>query len=363
MESLTSLGRRAQGLLADWRALRLTDSGFWHREEAKIAVLVLAAIGVIAVSWRYVVRHRMHEERIVLPALLPGFRGPGMPQLRHLPLLLFLAGIPFLVLALSDPHSPLVRQMVSYPGRRIAIMVDASSSMSTPFDAVELTSGTAFSTTVSAAERFIELRRRGRYRDLMALIEFGNRAYVITPFTSDYDNLLLSASLIGHPDEFAKFPDKGTMIGVAIIQSIELYRTFDFLDASGNLMVIFSDGEDERVTQEGRTVLDIVQDAVDAEIPIHFIRTNADKLMGEIIPDRIWRDAVERTGGKFYAAANEETILRAITEIDQGSEGRIDVQRYAERRALFAPLAGIAFLFWGAAGMLKLTVPHFRSFP
>ena len=26
----------------------------------------------------------------------------------------------------------------------------------------------------------------------MALVEFGNQAYVITPFTSDYDNILLS---------------------------------------------------------------------------------------------------------------------------------------------------------------------------
>ena len=39
----------------------------------------------------------------------------------------------------------------------------------------------------------------GRYRDLVSLIEFGNEAYVVTPFTSDYDNILLSISLIGDP--------------------------------------------------------------------------------------------------------------------------------------------------------------------
>ena len=41
----------------------------------------------------------------------------------------------------------------------------------------------------------------------MALVEFGSRAYVITPFTSDYDNLLLSMSLIGDPVEFSTFPN------------------------------------------------------------------------------------------------------------------------------------------------------------
>ena len=52
----------------------------------------------------------------------------------------------------------------------------------------------------------------GKYRDLMALVEFGNRAYVITPFTSDYDNMLLSISLIGDPVEYSMFPDPGTVI-------------------------------------------------------------------------------------------------------------------------------------------------------
>ena len=111
---------------------------------------------------------------------------------------------------------------MTYPGRRIALMIDASDSMRSEFTAPSLNAGTqqAFFTTMAAATRFVELRRQGRYRDLMALIEFGNRAYVITPFTSDYDNLLLSIALIGDPVEFSKFPDPGTIIGSAIEQSI-----------------------------------------------------------------------------------------------------------------------------------------------
>jgi len=363
VDALAELARLARDVYAEWGVLRVGGTGFWHRDAARLVLLALVASSLFILALRVLLRRDGRREHIVLPGLLGRFEDRSFAAIRHLPFLLGLLGIPFLVFALADPHSSLVRESVSYPGRRISLMVDASSSMSTPFSAAELASETAFATTVAAAERFIQLRREGRYRDVIALIEFGTRAYVVTPFTSDYDNVLLSASLIGDPNEFAKFPDKGTMIGLAIVQSIELYRAFKFLDAAGNLMVIFSDGEDERVTQDGRSVSDIVEEAVRAEIPIYFIRTNADKLLGELIPDRIWREAVERTGGKFYAAANEATILQAIKEIDQASEGNISIQRYVAQRPLFAPLALIAALLWSAAATLKLLVPHFRTFP
>jgi hypothetical protein len=143
----------------------------------------------------------------------------------------------------------------------------------------------AFFTTVAAAQRFVELRRKGKYRDLMALIEFGSRAYVITPFTSDYDNLLLSMSLIGDPVEFSTFPESGTVIASALEESIEIFKAFNFLEASGNLMVIFTDGEDTTSIVHGRSLDDILKSAVDNKIPLFFVRTNYDKEFGEGIPD------------------------------------------------------------------------------
>src|SRR4029077_14208823 len=116
-----------------------------------------------------------------------------------------------------------------------------------------------FFTTVAAAERFVRRRIEGRYKDLAALIHVGNEAYVVTPFTNDYDNILLSISLIGDPVEFSLFPDQGTIIAQAIDQSIGLFKAFNFLDASGNLMVIFTDGEDTRAIVNGRTLDQIME--------------------------------------------------------------------------------------------------------
>ena len=97
-----------------------------------------------------------------------------------------------------------------------------------PFKAAQLNAradtDATFFTAVAAAERFVKMRMKGRYRDLIALIEFGNEAYVITPFTNDYDNILLSISLIDDLTEFKMFPDQGTTIGMAIDQASSCSR-------------------------------------------------------------------------------------------------------------------------------------------
>ena len=175
---------------------------------------------------------------------------------------------------------------------------------------------------MAAAKRFVELRRTGKYRDLMALVEFGDRAYVITPFTSDYDNLLLSIALIGDPIEFSMFPDPGTVIASALEQSIEIFKAFQFLEASGNLMVIFTDGEDTTSIVHGRSLDDILKAAVDNHIPLYFVRTNYQKGFGEGIPDAQWQAAVEKTGGRYYVARDEQSLLAAVNDIDRAAVGR-----------------------------------------
>ena len=152
-------------------------------------------------------------------------------------------------------------------------MIDASSSMLSPLPSTRLAKGApndaAFFTTVGAARHFVELRMRGKYRDLVSLIEFGDDAYVITPFTSDYENILLSISLIGDWSELMAFPDQGTVIARAIDQGVGLFKAFDFLEASGNVMVIFTDGMDAEVLQDGRSGFDVLREAAAAKIPVY----------------------------------------------------------------------------------------------
>ncbi len=350
---------------------RVVDLGasnflFGRRDLAVTLLLVLIGASVALLFVRTGLRRRAIRDRVALPAILSGTRS-WLGPVRHLPLLAWIAGLPLFAIALADPYITLAEQQVTYPGRRIALLLDASSSMLAPFPAQRLASRApneaAFFTTVAAADAFIRQRKSGQYRDLISLIEFGDEAYVVTPFTTDYDNVLLSASLIGDWGEFMHFPNQGTTIGVAIERATGLFRAFDFAEASGNLMVIFSDGQDTQVTVGQRPVSDILAAALATRIPVYFIRTSRGKLLGDVVPDGIWKPAVESTGGRFYAAANESDVLRAIQDIDRRSPGTIQVKRYSTNQPRFAPFALAAAAFWALALALQLTVPAVRTFP
>ena len=128
-------------------------------------------------------------------------------------------------------------------------------------------------------------------------------------------------------------------------------------------MVIFTDGEDTRALVNGRTLDEIMQTAVDSKIPVYFVRTNYDRGRGTVVPDELWMPAVLKTGGRFYAADNEEHLLDAIREIDAVSAGTIQTRQYASQRPRFAMFAFAAAWCWMGAVAAKLTVPRFQKLP
>jgi hypothetical protein len=93
------------------------------------------------------------------------------------------------------------------------------------------------------------------------------------------------------------------------------------------------------------------------------IRVAANLPYGKVPQDLLWRPAVERTGGRFYAAADETAILEAEKDIDRVSAGRIDLREYSSQRPRFAGFALIAVALWLLASALKLGVRRFRTFP
>jgi hypothetical protein len=316
---------------------------------------------------RILTRRRSGRGRLALPSLIDWVRPSSVTLLRHGALVVALAALPFFALAFADPKTALMQEQASYPGRRIALMIDASSSMLSSLPSTRLARGApndaAFFTTVGAARYFVELRMKGPYRDLMGLIEFGDQAYVITPFTTDYENILFSMQLIGDWTEFMTFPDQGTVIANAVEQAVGLFRAFDVLDAAGNAMVIFTDGIDAEVTEQGRDAFDVLRDAREANVPVYFVRIGQPGRGQQAIPDEVWASAVARTGGKFFNAVDESAIIAAVNEIDRAAPGRVEMKRYTTEQPRFEGFAVIAVGLWSLALLMRLTLPWFQTFP
>ena len=363
-QALRAIG---SSLVSEWNAIDVANLQYWRRDVAELSMIGLIAAALLVLLIRFAIARHPGRHHVVVPAILRSWAPSRIAWVRHLPVAMFVLGLPFAVLAVADPYSSLVAENVTYPGRRISLMIDASDSMQTSFKAATLNTRNevqpAFFTTVAAAQRFVELRRKGKYRDLMALVEFGSRAYVITPFTSDYDNLLLSMALIGDPVEFSTFPESGTIIASALEESIEIFKAFDFLEASGNLMVIFTDGEDTTSIVHGRSLDDILKSAVENKIPLYFVRTNYDKEFGEGIPDAKWQAAVEKTGGRYYVAKNEASLLAAVADIDREAAGAISARQYTSQQSRFTLFAVAAFALWTGAAGLKVGTPWFGRLP
>ena len=370
MVSLAEIIAFLRDAATEWRNLRVAELLFGNRDVARLTLMILFGGSAVVLLARSLFGGGPARGRIALPAVLPVIGSSPFSFVRYTPVLLFLLGLPFFILALADPFTRLTTEEVSFPGRRIGLLVDASSSMMQPFEApklgVDAPSNAAFFTAVDSAQTFVRKRMDGKFRDLIALIEFGDEAYVITPFTNDYDNILLSISLIDDLAEFNTFPDQGTTIGTAINQAVQLFTAFDFMDASGNLMVIFSDGEDTKTSGPrlgGKNIEQILSSAVRAQIPVYFVRTSFNKGLGRSFTDPLWQSVVEKTGGKFYAAANEDAILRAIADIDQAATGKIVLTQYSSQLPRFSIFALLAVGLWTLALVLKLTVPYLRKFP
>lgn len=363
MVPLNDLSLAVRGVLANglrWNAL--------HFEGIPTALLLsvaLLAISLLVLLARTLRARSPGRTQVALPAILPVMGRSALSPIRHAAFVVFVLGIPFFAVALADPRLVLPREEVTSPGRRIAILIDGSGSMVLPFDAPTLqpAMNRTFYTAVAAAERFLTLRMNGPYADLIALIQFGNEAYVITPFTTDYENVLLSIRLIGQPRAWNRFNVFGTTIIQGIEQGLQLFKTFDLLNDSGNLIVIFSDGNDGETTFRGRTLADLMAEARQHEMPIYMVRLGFDKQLGDVTWDGLWKSAVEQTGGRFFVAPDEHAILRAVSEIDRLSAGRIGVRQYSSESPGFSAYALVAVGLWVVAGVLKLGVPWFRTFP
>ena len=365
MVPLKELISMVQDALGDWIRLSWNDLHFDETWTAVLVLVVLLSISGLMLLARGLRSQKAGRTHVTLPALLPSILRSHFSTLRHAAFLVFMLGVPFFAVALADPHTAFTREETSYPGRRIALLVDGSSSMVMKFETKSLKTpeNRAFYTAVASAEHFMKLRMNGRYHDLIALIQFGNEAYVVTPFTTDYDNILLSIRLISSPKEWGNFNDWGTTIIQGLNQATQLFRAFDFVNASGNAMVLFTDGRDEEKNIKGKPIESVIDDMRKYKIPVFMIRTGFDLKEGQIPTDKLWKPLVERTGGRFYAADSEDAILRAEAEIDKLATGRIDVREYTAQRPRFDGYALVAVMLWLSAGVMKLGFRTFRTFP
>lgn len=189
---------------------------------------------------------------------------------------------------------------------------------------------------------FIEAREGDR----IALIVFGTRAFVQTPFTEDLSSVreLLDTTSVGMAG-----PD--TAIGDAIGLSI---RTFETSEVEQRLLVLLSDGAD---TSSRMSPLNAAEIAAQEGVTIYTVGVGDPKGRGDDRVDlRALEDIAARANGGFYYATDEEGLNDIYAEIERLNPRITETTSFQPRTALaWIPFAGILMIALFTIAFLQLS--------
>ncbi len=216
---------------------------------------------------------------VLLRAMRPG-RSEGTDQIRRL--LLPALGWLALVMALCGPVTP-IGTLIRSSGHEVVIAIDLSASMGRKETGQRTTAFDRYRTAVAA---FLDRLPAG---DRVALIAFGEQAYLIAPLTHDF------GALNGYLNELVVgMPGRKTSVGVAIGLAL---KTFGTGEQQRRSLLILSDGEDNAGALPAP---DAALLASDRNVRIHAVGL-ADAEAGG--GGDILRTVAEITGGSFSTLA------------------------------------------------------------
>lgn len=269
-------------------------------------------------------------------------------RLMNLPFLLKALGIAIAIWALARPQEMNTRIRKNVEGIDIVICLDVSDSMliedMKPLNRLEAAKETI--------KKFIE----GRSSDRIGLVVFAGESFTLIPPTLDYQLILQRVGEISSASS-AKIKD-GTALGVALANAAGRLKDSQ---AKSRVVIFMTDGENNSGTIDPETGLEI---AKGYGVKIYSIGIGRDgptripvytrDIFGQKIKtyqpfeSAVNEDLLSRmasdTGGKFFRASKENSLVSVFSEIDSLEKTKIDVNKFTNYTERFMP-----YLKWALA--------------
>ncbi len=320
---------------------------------------------VIPMVWLYIRRERRHKVTLTFSDLSIIKKLPESPYgwLRHVLIVLRVAGFCFLVVALARPQKRNTEVEVTTEGVDIMLILDISESMKAldfkPDD------------RLAVAKREIKNFVLKRENDRMGLVLFAARAFTRCPLTSDYGVLI---QMIDAAD-YADFSNQ-TAIGTAIATAANRLKDSP---AKSKVMILLTDGANNAgdippqaaAKAAGELGIKIYAIGVGKEgqvpFPVEVInpqtgrRTQRIQMMESDINEKELADIANSTNGAFFRARNPESLKRIYEEIDKMEKTEIKSISHVSYSEYFYKWLWIGFLILVAEMLLRNTM--FRRIP
>lgn len=296
-------------------------------EFANAGYLWLLAVIPLLVAW-YVWKHKRLHANFSVSTGKPFFQTPSVrSRFRHIPFVLRLLAICFVVIALARPQSSLSHKKIDVEGIDIVMALDISGSMmAKDFQPNRL----------EACKKVIQSFVEGRPTDRIGLVVYAGEAYTKCPLTTDHATLLSAL-------ESVKFGviDDGTAIGDGLGTAINRLRDSK---AKSKVIILLSDGVNNRGYVDPRSAAELAKEfnirvytigcgsMGTALQPARDARGNIIYLPQKVeIDEALLKDIAKVTGGLYFRAANKDKLTAVYAEIDAMEKTRISETHFTNK--------------------------------
>ena len=313
-------------------------------------LLLLLLIPMIA--W-YIWKQRKAQASIRLSSSDGFIKAPKTYKIymRHLPFILRMFSIIFLIIALARPQTSNHWNTSTTEGIDIILSLDISTSM-----LAEDLKPNRIEAAKDVAASFIA----GRPTDNIGLVIFAGESFTQCPLTTNHAVLL---NLLN--DVRTGMIEDGTAIGHGLATSVSRLRESD---AKSKVIILLTDGENNRGEIAPITAAEIAKAygirvytvgvGTRGEAPYPF--QTAAGIRYQNIPVDVDEPTLIRiaqmTDGQYFRATNTAALKEIYQEIDQLEKTKMSVQEYSKKQEEYMKFALLGLLFFVLEFLVRYTI-------
>lgn len=277
--------------------------------------------------------------------------------LRHLPFILRLLAVIFLIAALARPQTRNDQELVSGEGIDIMLCMDVSGSM-----LAQDFSPNRLEAMKQVAADFVDMRPTDR----IGLVIFAGESFTSAPITMD--KITLKTQILNAQTGYLA---DGTAIGDGLATSVERLKNSN---AKSRVVILLTDGDNQGGLLDPPTAKEIAKSAgvkvytigmategfasapmqsEEGQVTIRRQKVNIDEAM--------LREIAAETGGLYFRARDNAGLEKIYSEIDKLEKSTVEITTLKRFNEKFLPFAIGAALFLLIEMILRYTL--LRKFP
>ncbi|MEP7255381.1 MAG: VWA domain-containing protein [Ferruginibacter sp.] len=275
---------------------------------------------------------------------------------RHLPFVLRLLSIVFIIAALARPQAKFEEQNIEGEGVDIVLCIDVSGSMT----AQDLTPN-----RLEAAKNVAIDFVNKRLTDRIGIVIFSGESFTQCPLTTDRRVLVSAIENIRNG-----LLEDGTAIGSGLGTSVDRLRTSK---SKSKVVILLTDGENNGGLIDPETAKEI---AKAFQVKVYTIGVGTDGYapqpvntpMGVVmqngkvsIDEKLLKEIAYQTGGKYFRAKDNDGLIGIYAEINQLEKSKVEISNRTRYTEKFFPFIVAVLVFLFLELLLRFTL--FRKFP